>query len=260
MSGAWLVHGAERLIALIPLGLRISVFVALAPVFGHPLVPLRWKAALALLLTALLAPMGSVPEATSWDALQWVLVAATELALGAAIALIAQLPFAAMHLAGQVAGFSAGLTVANIFDPATHAQSGILAQLALLLALALWLALGGHRWLIEALAASVQLFPPASLWPLRVSGEIAALGAQLFRWGLQLAAAVVLLMFLLQLGFGLLARAAPQIQVFFVGVPLATAIGLFAFALALPTIALALQGRAQAAMRALDALLQALGS
>ncbi len=243
---AWLAP--ERVDAAVLVLFRVGALVLLAPGFGHPLVPAPVKAGLVAMLALALAPLA--PPAPAPDApWAWALAALRELLLGAGAALALRLVFAAMHLAGQLAGTQMGLAIAATLDPEARAQTGTVAELALLFAFTAWLALGGHRAVLLALAHSLAALPPGAPWPLERAGDLAVLGGQVFALALRLAAPVVGLLLLAYLALGLLARASPQIQVFFLSFPLTTALGLWTLAAALPAAALLLAGAWEEAAR-----------
>ncbi|ATX82932.1 flagellar biosynthetic protein FliR [Mariprofundus ferrinatatus] len=227
----------EDVIAAMLVLIRVSCLLILMPVLGHRLVPAQVKIGLSALLAILLYPAvaNSLPQMPATP-LALMLVAIQEILIAAMLAMVAQLIFAAAQFAGQVMGYQMGLAIANVFDPTTSAQISIVGQFSIVLSMLIWLSAGAHNAFLFALADSFDLLPIGQ--PLDVSGFLALneMASSMFVLALRLVAPMLLLLFFLYVALGLLSRAVPQIQVFFVSFPLTVGIGFLAFALALPSI------------------------
>lgn len=215
--------------------LRISLLVMLLPVLGHKLVPAPAKAGFVGLLTLLLFPVVSahVPVIEP-DPVFYALFAIQEMLLAAALALLAQLMFTAVQFAGQMISMQMGMAMANIFDPATSSQSAIIAQFAGILAILMWLASGAHHMFLLTLIESFSILPPGSPWSFQGWIVINDAAAAMFILAFRLMAPVLLLLFFMYIALGLIARAVPQVQVFFVSFPLSVGLGLLILSLSLP--------------------------
>ncbi len=217
--------------------LRISALLILMPVFGHRLVPAQVKTGLIALLAILLYPVvaTSLPQ-IPLSPLALMIVAIQEILIAAMLAMAAQLIFAAAQFAGQVMGYQMGLAIANVFDPATSAQISIVGQFALVLSMLIWLSAGAHNIFLSALADSFYLLPIGQPLDLSAVAALNDMASNMFTLALRLVSPMLLLLFFLYVALGLLSRAVPQIQVFFVSFPLTVGIGFLAFAIALPSI------------------------
>ncbi len=217
--------------------LRISLLMMLLPVIGHRLVPTPVKTGLVGLLTLLLFPVVAkhVPVIEA-DVVSFAWLAIQEMLLAAALALLAQLVFTAAQLAGQVMSMQMGMAMANIFDPATSSQSAVVAQFIGILALLMWLASGAHHMFILTLIDSFSVLPPGSSWSFHGWEAITDAAAAMFILSIKLMAPVLLLLFFVYVALGLIARAVPQIQVFFVSFPLSVGLGLLTLGLSLPAL------------------------
>lgn len=217
--------------------LRVSTLIILMPVFGHRLVPAQVKVGLIALISILIYPMVSatLPQVPV-SALTFILIATQEILIAGMLAMVAQLIFSAAQFAGQVMGYQMGLAIANVFDPATSAQISIIGQFTQVLAMLVWISVGAHNAFLFALTDSFFLLPIGQ--PLDFSGlaSLNDMAAHMFELGLRLVAPMLLLLFFIYVAMGLLSRAVPQIQVFFVSFPLTVGIGFLAFALALPSV------------------------
>ncbi len=239
--------------------LRISLLVMLLPVMGHKLVPAPVKAGLVGILTLLLYPVVSrhVPTIEP-DPVYMALLAVQEMLLAAALAMVAQLVFTAAHFAGQVMSMQMGMAMANIFDPATSSQSAVVAQFVGIFAMLMWLASGAHHMFLMTLVESFRLMPVGSTWSFHGWEAINQAAAHMFVLGVQLMAPVLLLLFFVYVALGLVARAVPQIQVFFVSFPLSVGLGLWVLALAFPAMMALMHDGFTALGQSLPALLRAI--
>jgi len=225
----------QQIIAAFLLFVRVGTLLMLMPVTGHRSVPATVKIGLALLISLLLWPVVSQQlPAIPNHPLALALLIGKELLLAGMLALLAELIFAAVQLAGQLISFQMGLAVANVFDPASSTQIAVVGQLASVLGMLVWLACGAHLIFIHALADSFTLLPIGGEWSLYGWSALDRAASAMFLLGLKLAAPVLLLLLFINVALALIARAVPQIQVFFVSQPLTLAVGLAAFALAMP--------------------------
>jgi len=151
-----------------------------------------------------------------------------ELLIGAVLGIAARLTIAALQVTGTIVAQQLGLGFVTAVDPAEHGQQAVLiGNFLTILALALLFATNLHHLVIAALDDSYTLFHPGEV-PL--TGDMAALiirtVAGTFRIGVQLSAPFLVFGLLFNLGLGLLSRLMPQMQVFFVGMPLSIMAGL----------------------------------
>jgi len=222
--------------------LRVSLILILLPVLGHSFIPMQAKAGLAVLVSFLLYPVvaPTVPAIPVMP-LALAVIAVKEIVIAGMIALFAQLVFTAVQLAGQLISYQMGLAVANVFDPVSSSQEAVVGQFATNAAMLIWLSVGAHHLLLMALADSFHLLPIGASWSFHGWAALSNAIAAMFVTGLRLMAPVLILLLFVYVALGLLARAVPQIQVFFVSSPLTVALGLLVFALSLPAFAALLQ-------------------
>jgi flagellar biosynthetic protein FliR len=218
------------------LATRIGGALLIAPVFSAQPVPRMLRATLLALLT-----MTALPALMAAGATPPVLSPATflaEMLIGIAIGMGAAVFVGAAEVAGDLIGVQSGLSGAATLDPFTQAHTTALADFMKMLVVVLILSLDGHILILEALTASTQLIPVgAGIAAEQGLGALVATGGRLFSIGLQIAAPVTAAVFVSNLAMGVLARIAPQLQVFMLAYPLQIMIGLFTLAMALPLIA-----------------------
>ena len=158
-----------------------------------------------------------------------------ELALGLLMGYILYLTFAGLQLAGQLVELPMGFTMVNVLDPQTGGQMPIIGQLYFLVALWLFILVKGDHTLLAVLAQSYRLLPVGEtiIFTKGLPYLLRAFG-NLFLMAVQVALPLFGVLFLTDVGLGVLARLVPQINVFFLGFPLKVFLGLFLLALSLP--------------------------
>jgi len=217
---------------------RVLALFAVAPLLAHRAVPMRLKIGLALAVTAILAP--SVPAPPITDALSGAGLAllAQNILIGLTLGFAVRLVFAALELAGELIGLQMGLSFAGFFNPATGMAQNAVGSFMALLALLMFIAIDGHLMLIYALAESFRLFPlTGGGFGLPLGPEaLVRLGGQMFSIALALALPFLAVMMLTNVVLGVLARIAPQLNVFAIGFPLTILVGLATLMLLLPYI------------------------
>ncbi|GMU45855.1 MAG: flagellar biosynthetic protein FliR [Pseudomonadales bacterium] len=216
---------------------RIGAMLMTAPIFGaRGQVPVRSRLALALALSAVLAPLLPPGPAIAPFSDAGLLLVAQQLAVGVAMGLILQLALAALALAGQLIAMTMGLGFAQFIDPEGEATV-VVGSFYGLLGTLLFLALDGHQAMIELLFDSFHALPVgAALDGLDGVAAVAAWGARLFAGALLVALPAVVALTLVNLAFGVMARAAPQLNIFGVLFPATMLAGFAAIALSLPAL------------------------
>lgn len=206
---------------------RLSVVLFLLPFFGGDKIPNPVKAALLLVLTLAIWPYLRLP-ATAFPAqpLAITLLLLGELVLGLTMGLVVQFIFAAIQTGGQLIGFQMGLTMVNVIDPMSGQSEGVTAHFLWMVAMLTFLSLNGHLMLLKAVALTYEVIPPGgmSLTP-ALAGQVLAASGQIFSLAVKIAAPIMVALFLVDLGLALVARAAPQMNVLFIGFPLKIGVG-----------------------------------
>lgn len=206
--------------------LRVSGFVAAAPLISQGVVPHLVRIALTVGLAFLLAPLVHVPADLSIISGAGVLVAAKEIMIGVAIGMIVQVAFEAMGLAGQTISLTMGLGFATLVDPQRGASTTVVGQLFMLFALLSYLSIGGHLMLIGALAASFETLPIGGAAVGRgILDAVAVWGGHVFETGMLIALPAVIALLIVNLALGVVTRAAPQLNPFGIGFPISLMAG-----------------------------------
>lgn len=222
----------ERLQVVLWPATRIGALMMTAPLFSLGAFNRRLRMAFTLALSVYMLPLVQWPvlDPTSSAGL---LALLQEAALGALMGLTLQIALAAVVVAGQALSSSMGLSMASLIDP----QLGnvpVISQLLVMLASLVFLGTGGHGVLIATLLESFRSLPPGSgvLTPAAIDRVLVWSG--LMFTGAVLAALPVLVMLLLvNIGLGVVTRAAPSLNLFSMGFPALVGVGLIVLWLSL---------------------------
>lgn len=217
--------------------LRISGLLLVAPVLGANVVPARVRIVLALALAVLVTPLAPAPPGFDPLSAEGVLAMAMQVAIGVAIGFAVQIAFDALVMAGQLVAMTMGLGFATLVDPARGGATPVLSQFLLIVGILLFLSVDGHVALIGVLAESFRWAPvgPAGLTTDGLWG-LALWGGKVFEAGLVIALPALIALLGINLGMGVVSRAAPQLNLFAVGFPVAMLFGFLLLLLSLPAL------------------------
>lgn len=217
---------------------RIGAMVMLLPGFGETNIPVRVRLGIALALTLIILPLHRNAYQISMTSMAPLLVLIFhEIVIGVVLGATARVTLSALAVAGSVIAQQLGLGFVTSVDPTQGQQGALVGNFLTILGLTLLFATDTHYLIIEALSASYTIFAPGELMP---SGDIASLAtrafAGAFKIGIQLSAPFIVFGLVFNLGLGVLARLMPQMQVYFVGVPLSMLAGFLILAAILATM------------------------
>ena len=209
-----------------------------APVFGASFVPvqLRLIIALAIGIPALSASNFVLPQ-DGLATIEGFMLVAGEVMAGLALGFAVQIGFSAALVAGETIGNTMGLGFASMVDPQSGASSPAIAQFLSILGTFLFLSIGGHLALAATVVESYRALPPGDAWMSAESiNGLVMFGGVLFAAGLSIALPVGFAILLVQIVMGMLARSAPALNLFSVGLPAALLAGLVLMAIAAPVM------------------------
>lgn len=222
----------------------------LSPLFAHFPVPANFRVILTLLsafiVSAVILPdylgekaVYTLPgfEGDSYSLFSIGVTILMELGVGYLIGFAFSLLFEAILLAGQLIDFSLGLSLSEIFDPTTNQPKGITGQLIAIFAVVLILLLDLHHLFFRVAAESFTELPIGQAHMPYGAVQSVTLGtARLFHHGVQFAAIPLVVLSLLSLGFGIMMRVMPQLNLFLVAFPLKLLIGFYCLILTIDTL------------------------
>jgi flagellar biosynthetic protein FliR len=206
---------------------RIGTMVMMMPGLGEMNVPVRVRLTIALMLSAIFLTLHQSAYTIDLRAPGPVLLLfAQEFLVGAVLGMTARLTMSALQVAGAVIAQQMGLGFVTAVDPTQGQQNAIVGNFLSVLGVTLIFATDLHHLVIAALNDSYRLFAPGTAFLL---GDIATLVtrtiASAFKVGIQLSAPFLVFGLLFNLGLGVLSRLMPQMQVYFVGMPLSILLG-----------------------------------
>ena len=231
-------------------GVRIAAFLAIAPPFSQKSIPGIVRMTIALGLALAVAPRLPEVAADGTGAFFGALV--LEAITGAAFGFLVMMTFAAIQSAGTLIDLFGGFQIASAYDPMTQTSGAPVQRLYQMTALVLLFVSNGYQVVLAGLVRTFDALPLGTMLDPSVFMSTLTTGlSQMFVGAVQIAGPLLVVLFLADVGLGLLTRVAPALNAFAMGFPLKILITLSfgAFAvLALPTVVRALTGRSVAAM------------
>ncbi len=238
-----IIFNTEDIIYFLLILVRISAMVFVIPVFGAKYIPVQWRIAFSFILALTTYFIIPRPGGMDFDAAATglILSAGREVIIGLLIGFTAGLIFSAVLLGGQVIGTQMGLGIANVMDPQHGTNMSIVSQFHFLLATVVFMAVNGHHLLLEGVVDAFRYLPAGDLsLPIGGMGEIARLAGIVFVIAVQLAASVIVMLLMVSVSLGIIARTVPQMNIFIVGFPLRLLVGLFGIGISIPYVTRAL--------------------
>ncbi|PZF31204.1 flagellar biosynthetic protein FliR [Curtobacterium sp. MCPF17_051] len=238
---------ADRLEATMLAGVRLVAFFVIAPPFSYRAFPGTVKVILGLGLAIGVAPR----VAAGYEQLAtgpFLLALLTQLVVGLSLGFLVFLVFAAVQSAGALIDLFGGFTLAQAFDPQSQVNGAQFTRLFQMTALALLFTSGGYQLIVGGLVRSFDAVPLTGTFAVDgLASMLVTAMSQMFLATLQIAGPLVVVLFLADVGLGLLTRVAPALNAFQMGFPIKIGLTvLFAGALfmALPSVVSSLTGDA----------------
>lgn len=235
--------------------LRIGACLMVAPVFGASYVPPRVRIVLAGALTLVALPLLPPVEGLTVLSADGIITTVEQIIIGVALGFALQLMFDALTLGGQIIANGMGLGFAFNIDPLRGVTTPALGQFYSLLGVLVFLSLDGHIALIDTLITSFRGLPigPRGFGPAALQ-SLADWGDQLFLGALRVALPGMTALLVINLAFGVMARAAPALNLFAVGFPITLIFGFVIVLLGLPAIQMVVTELVSAAFAFMRAL------
>jgi flagellar biosynthetic protein FliR len=218
--GAWVAS------FMLPL-FRVASLLMTMPIFGSNTLPRRIRLYIAVAITVVIVPgLPPMPvvEAISFKAL---LLVGEQIIIGALFGFSLQFLFQAFTVAGQILAIQMGMGFASMVDPTNGVSVAVIGQFFTMLVTLLFLAMNGHLVVLEILTESFTTLP--------VGGGLltAHFWDVVLRMGWVLGASILLVLpaitalLVVNIAFGVMTRAAPQLNIFSIGFPLTLVMGMF---------------------------------
>lgn len=253
-----LEFGLNQFLVFVLVLTRISPLVMTAPMFGSSTIPVRIRAFLAVGIALIITPTyWLLPIEDPGNLINLVVMLGREAVLGLSLGLGILILFSGLTLTGQIIGQMSGMSLADVFNPGLDQNVPVFAQLLDLMTLVVFLTIGGHRQLVQALLDTFHWMPPgqAAFSP-DIVQTLHDITTQSFALGIRAAAPIMIALLLSVLIMGLISRTLPQLNILAVGFSFNSMVMLVTLSMSLGAAAWIFQDEAVATIESLrDALI-----
>jgi flagellar biosynthetic protein FliR len=216
----WLNHlDTEKFLVFTLVLTRVSGLMMTAPLYGTKEVPSQVRVLLALVVALLVMPsQWNVTFAYPGTTLNYLAIVAGELVVGVCMGLGIQLIFRGLEMAGELIAYVGGLMMAETLDPGQDMNVPLFSRFLYLLALAIFLTVGGHRMVMAGLLDTFQAIPPGlAVFTQSITEAFVTLIAESFSLAIRAAAPAIVSLLLASVVMGLIGRTVPQLNVMNLG-------------------------------------------
>lgn len=216
---------------------RVGAAIMLLPALSESYISARSRLIIALIFSLLLVSIaGALLPPLPKAVLSLTILVGKEIIVGIFIGSVAKLLMSAMHTAGMVIAYQSGLASASLFDPSQGGQSSVFGIFLMFLSTLIIFATNLHHLFLQGIIDSYQLFSPATILPsqgfMHVMTETIS---RAFLVGFKIASPHIVVGLVVYLGAGVMGRLMPQMQVFFILLPIQITIGFFILMITLAT-------------------------
>jgi flagellar biosynthetic protein FliR len=207
--------------------LRISLVLFMTPTFSSVHVPANVKAVITFVIANLIYLVaGKQVAPLPFEPIALAEVVIAEIVFGLIMALSINMVFAAFEFAGELLSFQMGFGFAQLADPQSGVRIGFLSGWFQMVATLLLFSLNGHHFIIRAIVQSFQTIPVGGFNPLGVTlDRIVSLSASIFVIGIKISAPALIALLMTQVGFGLMSKFAPQVNILTTSMPVTIMLG-----------------------------------
>lgn len=253
MSFAW-AYLSDQMIIFTMILARVGALIMTAPIFGLKTVPVRVRGFLAVAVSMLILPMhfGSYSNAGG-SLLNYAWHMVGEVLIGLFLGLGIMILFSGIQVAGQLISQLSGMALADVFSPGFDASVPMISQLLYFVTMAVFVLIGGHRLVMEALLDTFTWAPPgAGIVGGSFVDALVRILSQSFILGIRAAAPVTVALLLSTLILGLIGRTMPQINILMVGFGVNTLLTLGGVMISIGVIAWTFQEQTEIALELLQ--------
>ncbi len=211
---------------------RIMAVIIHVPVLGGQNIPAQVRIGLGFVLALVLIPWQPLPsEAEAIGTMAYGLAIGKEIIIGTLIGFAADLAFGAIQIAGSAMGIGSGFESSRIFNPALGEAGSAFDQIFVMTATMIFLVIDGHHLLLIALQNTFKAVPLNGNLPFNGMTEVIKATSVFISAGIHMALPIMTALILTDLTLGLLASVAPQVQVYFLGLPVKVVAAMLAMAM-----------------------------
>jgi len=225
-----------RILAFVIVLTRVSAFMMSAPIFSWVAIPIRVRVAVAFLTSIFFAMITSPVESVNSIVAVFLLLA-NEVVYGIALGLTTTLLYSAVKMSGRIAERQMGMAMAEVMDPFTGERAQPIGMIMEILFIMLLLSVDAHHLFLRTIARSFEVFAPGTIpeVTMLVKGIISA-GSMMLMMALKLAVPVMGVFMVMTVVLGVLARIAPEMNIFFLSFPVRIGLGLIMITYLVPFI------------------------
>jgi len=202
---------------------RINAMIMVAPFFSSGVIPFRMKAMMSFFIALVVFPVisaGAVKVPSSMGL--YYLLVLQEAMIGIFIGFLVSIVFAAFQVSGQYYAAQIGFGINEVFDPLAQVSVPLVGQLKNFIGILVFLMINGHHFMIEAVCRSFELAPLFGAGRAATGGYLKFISysfSGMFIVALKIALPIVAVSFLITVALGVLAKAAPQMNIMMLGFP-----------------------------------------
>ncbi|AZS16100.1 flagellar biosynthetic protein FliR [Paenibacillus lutimineralis] len=242
---------------------RMTAFFVVSPVFSSRGVPNSYKIGLSAIIAVFILLIQGTNQAVPSD-LSYLLVVIREILIGLLMGYVATLLFTVIQMAGSFIDIQIGFGIVNVLDPVTGSSVPVIGNLKYVFATLIFFSMNGHHYLLDAVIRSYNWIPLSNevfqrIYNGNLSEFLITTFSQAFMLAFQMAAPLVVALFVTDVALGFLARTAPQFNVFVIGIPLKILVGLAMLLLLIPSFIYAFEHLFEVMFRALHNLFATIG-
>jgi len=216
--------------------LRVSLILLLFPIYGNKSLPVQFKIGLVIVLTLIIYSFLDIKI----KLIGLPMLVTKEVAIGLILGFACKSFFFVIEMAGQLISSSMGLSVASIFNP-EMGQSTEISRFYSVLAVLIFLSLNGHHDLIYLLVRSYDLIPLGGAEFGKIFDVSKEMVQKMLMFSIKIASPVILLMLITNIYLAFISKAAPQMNIFFIGYPVYLFVGFLTILMGIPVFILLMQ-------------------
>ena len=207
---------------------RVSMVIAVVPIFGSTNVPVPIKIGLSLfisLITYTIIDQSVVPQ--NLPLLGLLILILKEGIVGLMFGFVTGIMFFAIQFAGHFISFQMGFAMVQLIDPQSQERVPIIGQFYFIMTILIFLLINGHHLVLSALGESFNLVPIGSgMINKELTDSLILLGGKVFTLAMKISSPILATLYLTDVMMGIIARTVPKMNIFFVSLPLKISIGM----------------------------------
>ncbi len=213
---------------------RIAGLLMTAPIIGTRMVPVTLRLILAVGISIIAAPSIPAIEYVALSSPEGFMTTIQQIFIGVGLGLVIRLIFVVLEVGGQIIAQQMGLGFAALIDPTSGRQVPVVSQFYVILATLMFFSLNGHLIMIQIVVDSFHTLPVGvDGYTREDTWGVAVWGGWLISSAVLVALPAITAMMIVNLSFGVMTRASPQLNIFAVGFPMMMIMGVFIISITL---------------------------